>query len=541
MKKFCSILLAALMLVSALPLGAVAAADAATITAASVGGYAGDTIEVAVAMADNPGMVGWNVSVSFDESAFELLSIQLGDAFPASGLSKGPLKSPASVTFADFVNPDVTANGLLFTLNLKIKADAPAGVYPLTVHTKDGDMENFCNADWATVPVTFVDGSIEVREHVSGVALDADHLDLKTGESAQLTASVTPATAYNKAVTWQSDNEAVATVAVDGTVTAHKFGTATITATTEDGGYTATALVNVTCSAHVYNTLLDGACVECGTPREVTQFDFTTPINRVYALGSALDLRGGYVDIAYADGAAGRVDLADATITGFDPNTVGLQTLTVAVGGAYSTYTVQVVEGAVPTIRVDVSPKGYIGKTITATVKVENNPGLVAMKLAIDYDTTKLELTEVKSEWATDFGPQDTAPFVANWVDAINPDVTTGGVFVTLVFTVKKDIEEGATSITVRYDEDDLFNYDLDGVLFNVVDGTTELRNRLPGDVNGDGKVNIRDVGIVQQYMNGFDTAYDMSAADVNGDGKVNIRDVGLYQQYLNGWDIEFK
>ena len=28
---------------------------------------------------------------------------------------------------------------------------------------------------------------------------------------------------------------------------------------------------------------------------------------------------------------------------------------------------------------------------------------------------------------------------------------------------------------------------------------------------------------------------------DVNGDGKVNIRDVGLYQQYLNGWDIEFK
>ena len=126
-------------------------------------------------------------------------------------------------------------------------------------------------------------------------------------------------------------------------------------------------------------------------------------------------------------------------------------------------------------------------------------------------------------------------------MDAINPDVTTDGVFVTLVFTVKKDIEEGATSITVRYDEDDLFNYDLDGVLFNVVDGTTELRNRLPGDVNGDGKVNIRDVGIVQQYMNGFDTAYDMSAADVNGDGKVNIRDVGLYQQYLNGWDIEFK
>lgn len=549
MKRIWSILLAALMLVSALPLGAfsmvVSAADttAAHITADAVGGYAGETVTVNVTIMNNPGMVGWNVQAAFDESVFELLSSAAGDAFPASGISFGPKKSPASATFADFVNPDVTDDGILFSLTFKIKEDAPAGVYPLVLSTKNDDPDNFCNANWDTIPVTFFDGSVAVYERVSGVALDVDQLDLKTGETALLTPIITPATAYNKTVAWASSNEAVATVAKDGTVTAHKFGTATITATTADGGYTATATVNVTCSAHVYNTLLDGACVECGTPREVTQFDLTPPVNRVYSVGSALDVIGGYVDIAYADGAAGRVELADATITGYDANVVGVQTLTVAVGSGSATYTVQVVEGPVPTIRVDVDPKAYIGKTVTATVRVENNPGLVSMKLAIDYDTTKLELTEVKSDWAADmnYGPQDKAPFVVNWVDAINPDVTADGVFVTLVFTVKAEAEEGITSITARYVDDDLFNYNLDGVLFNVVDGSTEIRNRLPGDVNGDGKVNIRDVGIIQQYMNGWDIEYDISAGDVNGDGKVNVRDVGLYQQYMNGWDVEFK
>ena len=546
MKRIWSILLAALMLVSALPLGAfsmvVSAADttAAHITADRVGGYAGETVTMNVTIVNNPGMVGWNVTAAFDESAIELLSLAAGDAFPASGISFGPTKSPASATYAGFVNPDVTENGILFSLTFKIKEDAPAGEYPLVLSTKNEDMDNFCNAGWDTVPVVFFDGAVVVHERVSGVTLDASTLDLKTGETAVLTPIITPATAYNKAVTWQSSNTAVATVAAGGTVSAHKFGTATITVTTADGGFTATATVNVTCAAHVYNTLLDGACVECGTPREVTQFDLTAPFTRVYAVGAALDVNGGYVDIAYADGAAGRVDLADATITGFDADRVGVQTLTVAVGSGSATYDVQVVEGPVPTIRVDV------GSKVTATVKVKNNPGLVSLKLAIDYDTTKLELKEIQSgDMVTltedNYGPQDETPLIVNWIDAVNPDVTADGVFVTLVFTVKADAEEGMTPITVRYDGDDLFNYNLDGVLFNVVNGATEIRKCLPGDANGDGKVNIRDLGLVQQHMNGWPVEFDMEAADVNGDGRVNIRDVGLYQQYFNGWDVEFQ
>ncbi len=60
------------------------------------------------------------------------------------------------------------------------------------------------------------------------------------------------------------------------------------------------------------------------------------------------------------------------------------------------------------------------------------------------------------------------------------------------------------------------------------------------GDINGDGKLNIRDLGLLQQYLNNWDVSVSTAAADVNGDGKLNIRDLGVLQQYLNGWDVTF-
>ena len=59
------------------------------------------------------------------------------------------------------------------------------------------------------------------------------------------------------------------------------------------------------------------------------------------------------------------------------------------------------------------------------------------------------------------------------------------------------------------------------------------------GDANGDGKINIRDLGLIQQHLNGWSVSISLDAADVTGDGKVNVRDLGLIQQYLNGWNVE--
>ena len=72
----------------------------------------------------------------------------------------------------------------------------------------------------------------------------------------------------------------------------------------------------------------------------------------------------------------------------------------------------------------------------------------------------------------------------------------------------------------------------------NLCGLTREVPDVAPGDTNGDGKINVRDLGMLQQYINGWSVDVNTAAADVNGDGKVNVRDIGLMQQYINGWDV---
>ena len=79
---------------------------------------------------------------------------------------------------------------------------------------------------------------------VTGVALDQHELTLNVKETGTLKATLVPENATNKALTWSSSAEAVATVE-DGVVTAVAMGTTTITVATEDGGFTDSCTVTV--------------------------------------------------------------------------------------------------------------------------------------------------------------------------------------------------------------------------------------------------------------------------------------------------------
>ena len=80
---------------------------------------------------------------------------------------------------------------------------------------------------------------------VTGVTLDQTELSLLPGEKKTLFATVLPEEALNKNVTWSSDNEAIAIVDENGTVTGISSGKATITVTTEDESKTAQCNVTV--------------------------------------------------------------------------------------------------------------------------------------------------------------------------------------------------------------------------------------------------------------------------------------------------------
>ena len=85
----------------------------------------------------------------------------------------------------------------------------------------------------------------EKTVHVTGISLDCSNVTIKEGESVTLVATVKPDNAENKIVSWSSSDASVASVNNSGIVTGVKAGSATVTATTEDGGKTSSCVVLV--------------------------------------------------------------------------------------------------------------------------------------------------------------------------------------------------------------------------------------------------------------------------------------------------------
>ena len=109
-----------------------------------------------------------------------------------------------------------------------------AGKATILVTTDDGSETAECS-------VTVTKKTVKVTK----VTLDKKSASIEIGKTVNLKATISPSTATNKAVTWKSSNNKIATVSSKGTVKGVKKGTAIITVTTKDGGKTATCKVTV--------------------------------------------------------------------------------------------------------------------------------------------------------------------------------------------------------------------------------------------------------------------------------------------------------
>lgn len=141
----------------------------------------------------------------------------------------------ATITPATPTNPNITwtsSNTSVATVSNGVVTAVAEGNATITVTTEDGGYTATC-AVTVTPPAA-----------VTGVTLNKSAMTLDPGTQETLTATVLPSNAANKNVTWTSSNTSAATVS-DGVVTAVAGGSATITVTTEDGGYTATCEVTV--------------------------------------------------------------------------------------------------------------------------------------------------------------------------------------------------------------------------------------------------------------------------------------------------------
>lgn len=105
-----------------------------------------------------------------------------------------------------------------------------------------GDVGNL-NVDYLSIS-----GIINQAISVTDVTMNPTTLSIDNIGTSQLMATVAPANATDKTVTWSSSNTAIATVSSNGLVTGVAPGIATITVTTKDQGKTASCNVNIAAS-----------------------------------------------------------------------------------------------------------------------------------------------------------------------------------------------------------------------------------------------------------------------------------------------------
>ena len=122
-------------------------------------------------------------------------------------------------------------------------------VTPTVTSTTVGDSESIAITIAATANSlycqSFAISYVAPNVAVTGVTLNKASTTVYIGDTETLTATVAPAGATNKNVSWLSSDTSVATV-TNGVVTGVDEGSADITVTTEDGSYTATCTVTVT-------------------------------------------------------------------------------------------------------------------------------------------------------------------------------------------------------------------------------------------------------------------------------------------------------
>ncbi len=295
--------------------------------------------------------------------------------------------------------------------------------------------------------------------------------------------------------------------------------------------------VRETTMAHTYKDIYDVDCNACGAVRQLTALTVNRLPNVLrYEPNMELDTTGLELMLTYDDGTTGTVD-SGYTVSGFDSATVGEKTVTVTYGGKSTQFTVTVAYA--PTVMVD-SYQTVLGATVEVQVRLVNNGGIVSFKGNVAYDTTALEFVSMQ---AADFEDVkfDSTTMTIQWSDPDGVDNATDGVLVTLIFRVLDDAAAGVNTISVSYNENDVYNANSENVFFKTEDGEIEVFDSVCGDASDDGEVNNKDLSALMRYLNGWDEAIDEMAADVNRDGVVNNKDYVLLMRYLNGWEVVLK
>ena len=162
-----------------------------------------------------------------------------------------------------------------------------------------------------------------------------------------------------------------------------------------------------------------------------------------------------------------------------------------------------------------------------------------AMKFAagtyyIRYAETEFNLASSSSTVTVDEGKKFTVTFIADG-KVVDTKYVSYGANVTDIPEIPA--KEGYTE-TAPYWEMQANNVTSDLTINAVY--TKDLPKITPADTNNDGKVNLKDLIALAQYVAGWkDTGAYVPALDIDGDSDIDLDDVNTLARHLAGWDVE--
>ena len=188
------------------------------------------------------------------------------------------------------------------------------------------------------------------------------------------------------------------------------------------------------------------------------------------------------------------------------------------------------------------------GSQFDVVISISNNPGIAVTAIGVSFDEG-LTLTGAKNgEAFSDLNlipPNQLKNGVITagttctfaWVGTDN--VTDDGVILTLTFEASASIAKNK-ELNVNIVVQDSFNKDRAPVDIATVNSVVYVVTYIPGDVNSDGVINMKDVLTLCQYYvdgckydpTGYAVRINESAGDVDANGKLNMMDVLSICQY---------
>ena len=138
-----------------------------------------------------------------------------------------------------------------------------------------------------------------------------------------------------------------------------------------------------------------------------------------------------------------------------------------------------------PTIAVGAAA-GKPGETVQVDVKLEDNPGIVALRIFVQYDQSVLKLVKAENgtlfnDTVSTFGNNlDAESYAMLWADSTaTANMSQDGVLVKLTFEISDTAVAGTAQVTLIYDEKSTFNVDLNDVTFVTQNSSVEIKAKM--------------------------------------------------------------